>query len=461
MSNRIPSFNLATARLGISALSTVITLGACSHQEDAGPAAPQAPGTPAAPANVLIEPPPAPATAAAAPASGPQAPQVDPPVVLKDMGFKTPESVLYDPEQDLYLVSNVNGKPLDVDSNGFISKVSPEGKVVDLMWIDGSKKASSLNAPKGLTISGNVLYVADINVVRMFDRKTGAAKGKLAIPGATFLNDVATGPDGTVYVSDTGLKQGKDILEGTGTDSIYKIVKGTRVEKVIADKEFGKPNGLLADDTGVWAVTFGSGELVHVDNTGKKEPGQKLPAGTLDGIVKLSDGTMLASSWAASAIFRGTPGGTFEAIIHDVKSPADIGYDTKRNVVLVPLFQADTVVLQKLPGVAPAPSAPVAATPATGGPATAAAAAVGAPKPAQKAPAAAPPSPPQGAHATPMSAPVGAPATPAAPAATAPAKPTPPATPAKAATPPAPPATPAKAATPPVPAPAAPTAPKK
>jgi len=164
------------------------------------------------------------------------------------------------------------------------------------MWIDGSKKTSSLNAPKGLAFSGNVLYVAGINFVRMFDRKTGAAKGKIAIPGATFLNDVATGPDGSVYVTDTGLKQGKDILEGTGSDSIYKIVKGTRVEKVIADKEFGKPNGILVDDTGIWTVTFGSGELVHLDATGKKESGQKLPAGTLDGIVKLGDGTMLASS---------------------------------------------------------------------------------------------------------------------------------------------------------------------
>jgi hypothetical protein len=370
--------------------------------------------------------------------------------VLKDMGFKTPESVLYDAEQDLYLVSNINGKPLDVDSNGFISKVSPEGKVVDLMWIDGSKKG--LNAPKGLAFSGNVLYVADINFVKMFDRKTGAPKGKIAIPGATFLNDVATGPDGSVYVTDTGLKQGKDILEGTGTDSIYKIVKGTRVEKVIADKELGKPNGILVDDTGIWTVTFGSGELVHLDATGKKESGQKLPAGTLDGIVKLSDGTMLASSWAASAIFRGTPGGTFEAIIHDVKSPADIGYDTKRNVVLVPLFQADTVVLQKLPGVPPAPSS---AAVTGSGPAGAAVAPAGvAAKPATKAPAA-PAAAAPGAHAAPVSAPVGGPAAPPAPVAptgaTAPAKPATPAAPAA-------PSTPAKA---PVPSPATAPAPKK
>src|SRR5438045_3022837 len=30
-------------------------------------------------------------------------------------GFQTPESVLFDADADLYLVSNINGQPLDVD----------------------------------------------------------------------------------------------------------------------------------------------------------------------------------------------------------------------------------------------------------------------------------------------------------------------------------------------------------
>jgi sugar lactone lactonase YvrE len=417
--NRVSRSVTATAALRISALASVVTLGACTHTEDTGPAAPQAPGSPAAPAPVIVEPPAAPATAAAtAPAAGPQAPQLDPPIVLKDVGFKTPESVLYDPEQDAYFVSNINGTPFDVDGNGFISKVTPDGKSVELMWIDGSKKPSQLNAPKGLAVSGNLLYVADITVVRMFDRKTGAPKGKVAIPGATFLNDLATGPDGTVYVTDSGFKPGKNGFEPTGSDSVYKIVKGNRAVKLIADKELGGPNGLIADDSGVWIVTAGSGELLHVDPSGKKEPGQKLPAGTLDGIVKLSDGTVLVSSWAASSIFRGTPGGAFETIVRDVKSPADIGYDTKRNVILIPLFQLDSVQLQKLPGPPPPGAAPVAtATPApTATPATATA------TPATTPPGVAPKAGASKAPATaPAAAPVGGAATPsAAPAATAP-----------------------------------------
>jgi hypothetical protein len=262
----------------------------------------------------------------------------------------------------------------------------------------------------------------------MFDRKTGAPKGKVAIPGATFLNDLATGPDGSVYVSDMGVKMGKEGFEPTGSDSVYKIGKGNKVEKVIADKEaLGRPNGLIVDDSGVWVVSFGSGELYRVAG-GKKEPGQKLPAGQLDGLVKLPDGTFLASSWQASAVLRGTPGGTFETIIHDVKSPADIGYDPKRNVVMIPLFQLDAVELQKLPGVAPVAAAPASAAPAPASAATPAAAAppakvAPAPKstPAAAAPASPSPVTPKATPTPPTGAGVGAPAThpPTAPAMTA------------------------------------------
>ena len=120
-------------------------------------------------------------------------------------GFKTPESVLYDAEADVYLVSNINGDPFGTDDNGFIAKVTADGKMET--WIDGAKEDVKLDAPKGMALLGDTLYVADITTVRMFDRKSGAAKGEVAIKGATFLNDLAAGTD-AVYVSDSGLGAG-------------------------------------------------------------------------------------------------------------------------------------------------------------------------------------------------------------------------------------------------------------
>jgi hypothetical protein len=75
---------------------------------------------------------------------------------------------------------------------------------------------------------------------------------------------------------------------------------------------------------------------------------QKLPKGQLDGIVILPGGDVLVSSWEGSAIYRGKPGGEWKAVVENVKSPADIGYDAKRHRVLIPIFQGNSVILQPL-----------------------------------------------------------------------------------------------------------------
>jgi hypothetical protein len=83
-------------------------------------------------------------------------------------GFTKPESVVHDTAQDVYFVSNVGaGSPSALDKNGFISRVSPDGTIAALKAIDG------LNGPKGLWISEDKLYVADINTLRIFHRVTG------------------------------------------------------------------------------------------------------------------------------------------------------------------------------------------------------------------------------------------------------------------------------------------------
>ena len=263
-------------------------------------------------------------------------------------GFQTPESVLHDTDADLYLVSNINGKPLDADDNGFISKIMPDGKITELKWIDGAKDNIKLNAPKGMAITGGVLYVADIDTVRKFDAKTGEPKGDIKIEGATFLNDVAVAPDGGVYVTDSGLTPE---FKSTGTDAVYIVGKDDKVKPLIKDKKLSAPNGVTAGDKGaVWVVTFGSGEIYEVDAKGKMGKNQKLPKGQLDGVLVLDGGDLLVSSWEGSEIFRGKPGGEWKPIIENVKSPADIGYDAKRHRILIPIFTGNTVILQPMPG---------------------------------------------------------------------------------------------------------------
>jgi sugar lactone lactonase YvrE len=270
-------------------------------------------------------------------------------VVKYTDGFLKPESAVYDADADRYLVSNINGVGLVKDNNGFISVLSPEGQVTDLKWIEGGKNKVTLDGPKGLVISKGVLYAADITVVRMFDLKTGAPKGNIAVPGATSLNDIVAAPDGKIYVSDTGRKVGADgkTLEPNGNDAIYVIQKG-KAKTLAKRTELGQPNGLLWTDKGLVVVTNDeSGEVYRLDEKAKRQDVTKLPAGKLDGLLALGD-SLLVTSWASNSVYRGKLGGTFEVALPEQKTPADIGYDTKRGRLLVPLLMENTVAVYDL-----------------------------------------------------------------------------------------------------------------
>jgi sugar lactone lactonase YvrE len=249
--------------------------------------------------------------------------------------------VFYDAKSDVYLVSNINGSPLAADNNGFISRVAPDGSKVELKWIEAGKKGVKLDAPKGMAVVGTTLYVADITRLRMFDAATGKPKGEVPLAGATFANDVTAGPDGKVYVSDSGIKFDDKGPQPTKTDAVYVVDKGKA--KVLAKGEdLGHPNGLLWANDKLWVVTFGSGEIYSLDKDGKKQDAQKLPKGTLDGIVPEGD-AFLVSSWEAPGVFKGKPGGNWDLVLPGLAAPADIGFDTKRNLVLVPRFQDNIV----------------------------------------------------------------------------------------------------------------------
>src|SRR5260370_4832382 len=96
-------------------------------------------------------------------------------------GFRSPESVVHDPLTDVYLVSNVGGPPVLIN-HGFISRVSPQGDVLDLKWIEDGVNGATLHAPNGLWLHRGQLYVVDVDTLRIFNRFTGAPIRDLPIP---------------------------------------------------------------------------------------------------------------------------------------------------------------------------------------------------------------------------------------------------------------------------------------
>ncbi|MBW3670471.1 MAG: hypothetical protein KY432_02230 [Acidobacteria bacterium] len=268
------------------------------------------------------------------------------PATLSD-GFATPESVLYDPADDVYYVSNINGRPLEADGNGYISRISAASHEMEQKWIDGTRDGVELDAPKGMALVGNELWVTDIDRIRRFNKATGQLTGSIPIEGATFLNDLATGADGAAYVSDSGMRAGTSGFEPAGTDAVYRISSGGEVESIASGSELGGPNGLHVSDGEIWGVTFGSNELYRLVD-GKKMDVITVPAGGLDGIATAADGDFLISSWEGSAVYKGPAAGPFSPVVEQITSPADIGVDSRRNLLLIPVFQEDRVEIRPL-----------------------------------------------------------------------------------------------------------------
>ena len=94
-------------------------------------------------------------------------------------------------------------------------------------------------------------------------------------------------------------------------------------------------------DGELWVVTFVSGEMFRLVD-GERVDVATVTDGSLDGIIAVGD-QLLVSSWASQGVHGGAVGGEFTPIVTDVQSPADIGYDATRNVLLIPLFQLDEV----------------------------------------------------------------------------------------------------------------------
>lgn len=269
-------------------------------------------------------------------ASGPT-----PTSTVSGVGFATPESVLHDTEADVYLVSNINGGPLDKDGNGFISRLSPEGEVVELRWIDGAAEGVTLDGPKGMALQGGTLYVTDIDCIRMFDQSTGAPTGEVCPPDVSFLNDIAPAPDGTsLFFTDSGLDAS---FSPTGSDAVYRLSDGDRVTVVIREPDLGAPNGVAVGSRGIFVVTFMSGEVFRLDGEGARTDVMPASEGQYDGIEMMDDGGFLLSSWGDQTVYLVTGDGIRSRVISGVEAPADIGLDRTRNLVLVPLFNANEV----------------------------------------------------------------------------------------------------------------------
>jgi hypothetical protein len=244
-----------------------------------------------------------------------------------DSALKVPESILYDEGNQVLYASNIDGQPDAKDGKGSIGKVGLDGKIIATDWITG------LNAPKGMALVKNMLWVADVDQVAVIDIQSQKIVKRIPIEGAQFLNDVAADGKGAVYVSDSKTKK------------VHKLDNGK--PSVFLENLQG-PNGLLAHDNNVYLLD--NGVLYRV---GKGKSLEKIADGLeghTDGIENVEGNDFIVSGWEG-VIYYVKGDGSKEKLL-DTRgqkiNSADIGYDRKNRIVYVPTFFRNTVAAYEL-----------------------------------------------------------------------------------------------------------------
>jgi DNA-binding beta-propeller fold protein YncE len=274
-------------------------------------------------------------------------PEHDPakPVLAFSVELKTPYAALYDPADDTYLVSSVNGFVTDADNNGYVSKLSPDGKISrgKGKWIEGGHGKVTLNAPTGLALFDDKLWVADIDTLRIFDRRSGAPIDEIKIPGATFLCGLRASPDGSkLYVTDQAMRMAEEGLSRTLTDAVYTVDRVKRVTVVAKSPELHRPSDVVVMGDKTWVVGSAGGELYTLDAAGAKGNVQAITEGTLGGILSVGD-DLFVGSWKGKALLRGRPGAPFRIFAEALEGPTLLALDTKRSRLLVPLLRQNAM----------------------------------------------------------------------------------------------------------------------
>lgn len=252
-------------------------------------------------------------------------------VWASDTLLKTPESVIFDQKRGVIYVSNVNMNPWEKDNNGFISRLSEGGEIMDLEWISG------MSGPKGMAIVNDMLFVADLDELVLIDLENGKISSKIQVEGASGLNDITPGNDNDLYISDSNA--GKIFRYADGKVSVFH------------DDAPGRPNGLLMDQGKLLTAFSQTSEFLSYDPVSLEKTVIATGIGAGDGVTPTNNaGVYLVSDWNGEIFVIGTDG--FKQSVLDTKeqkkNTADIWFIPEKSLVLVPTFFDNRVVAYTL-----------------------------------------------------------------------------------------------------------------
>ena len=265
-------------------------------------------------------------------------------------GLKAPESAHIHKSGKLFLSQIGEGGGKAKDGDGWISMLDLNGKMLKNKWVTG------LDAPKGVRSYGDTLYVSDIDQIVVISIPDAKIIRRVKIADAKFLNDLATGPDGAVYVSDMAASK---VYQYTPNEDPSQLGK---VSVFIEGPELEHPNGVLVDGDylilGGWGpgldqadfTTKALGRLqkVHL-KTKQLTPITKEPTGHLDGIESDGEGGYTVTDWRNGKLFHIGADGSVKLLMSFPQGAADHAYLPSKRWVILPEMKEGKLTAFQLP----------------------------------------------------------------------------------------------------------------
>ena len=271
--------------------------------------------------------------------------QTTPELLWETSGFANPESMIHDSARSRIYVSSIGaGGPIDNARDGFISILAEDGSVQEMQWL------SDLQAPKGMALVGDSLYIADLDRVLEVQVASGEIINTWVVAEAGFLNDITADAQGNVYISDMT------------KDLIYVVADG-ELDIWLDSFELEGPNGLYALDEHLVVASWG----VMTDGFNTDVPGHiktvqylskgidplhtTTPLGNLDGLEQDREGNFIVTDWSGGKVYMLDKDGKTSTLLSLNKGTADIdiGYVDGNGILLLPLMQDNKVQAYKLP----------------------------------------------------------------------------------------------------------------
>jgi sugar lactone lactonase YvrE len=205
-------------------------------------------------------------------------------------GYGLLEAPCVDPEGGVYF-SDVLG--------GGVHRWSPDGAVEVVIPKRRGIGGMCLHADGGLVVSGrDVVHVRD-----------GESRTLLALDGVTGFNDMAPGPDGSVYVGALRFMPfaGEEPVPG----EIWKL--GSPPEELFGGIDW--PNGIALSPDGrtLYAADFASGDVIAYD--GGTRVFAHSPSGDADGLAVDEEGGVWVATGGGHGVARFSPRGDLEDLL--------------------------------------------------------------------------------------------------------------------------------------------------